>query len=220
MNALAGAAFLEQVSDGVLFGNEKKVRESIGQDAVDLFRHAAVKAAQAGLDVGDVHAELHRGKGNGDGGIDVADDENQVRAMVQQDGLNALQDFGGLGRVGAGADLEVDVRGGNPHLAKENIGKLFVVVLAGVNENGLDFRVLLHYAHERRNFGEIGAGSDDVDDLQSLAHEMGGLNRTALKYSIASEGFPGRGKRRTPKKYVRRGAPESRVRFREADRVQ
>ena len=71
----------------------------------------------------------------------------------------------------AGADFEIDVRRRNTHLTKENVGELFVVMLAGVNEDGIDFGMSLHFAHERRDFGEIGAGTDDVQDFEALGHE-------------------------------------------------
>jgi hypothetical protein len=31
--------------------------------------------------------------------------------------------------------------------------------------------VALHFAHERRDFGEIGAGADNIDDFQAVGHE-------------------------------------------------
>jgi hypothetical protein len=45
-------------------------------------------------------------------------------------------------------------------------------MLAGMDEDGLDLQVALHFAHERSNFGEIGTGPYYVDDFQSAAHEL------------------------------------------------
>ena len=59
---------------------------------------------------------------------------------------------------------------GNTHLAEENVGKSFVVMLAGVNEDGLNFGMALHLTHERRDFREVGAGTDDIQDFEALAH--------------------------------------------------
>ena len=92
--------------------------------------------------------------------------------MFEENGFDALEDFGGLGGVGAGADFEIDLRGRNAHLAKENVGEGFVIVLAGVDEDGIDFRMALHFAHQRSDFGEIGTGPYDVDDFQSAGHEV------------------------------------------------
>ncbi len=92
--------------------------------------------------------------------------------MIEKNRLDTLEDFGSLNSMRAGADFEIDLRRGNAHLAKENVGKGFVVVLAGMDEDRLDLGVALHFAHERRNFGEIGTGAYDVDDFQSAGHEF------------------------------------------------
>jgi len=76
-----------------------------------------------------------------------------------------------LGGVGGGADFEIDVRSGNAHLAKEDVGEFFVVVLAGMNEDRVNIGMALHFAHERRDFGEVGARADNVKDFQSHVHE-------------------------------------------------
>src|SRR5579863_2694787 len=103
--------------------------------------------------------------------------------MIEKNRLDTLEDFGGLDGMRAGADFEIDMRCGNAHLAKENVGKGFVVVLTGVDEDGFDLRMTLHLAHERRNFGEIGTGAYDVDDFQLAGHEfVKGVRES--KYSI------------------------------------
>ena len=92
--------------------------------------------------------------------------------MFDENWFDAPENFGSLNGMGAGADFKIDVWGGDAHLAKKNVGKRGVVVLAGVNENGLDLRMALHLAHERRDFGEIGTGPYYVDDFQAVAHEL------------------------------------------------
>ncbi len=154
-NAAAGPTFFEEVLDGVFFRNKEIVGKCVGQDAVDLFGHRTVKAAESGLDVSYADTELRRGE----------------RLAFDQNRLNTLQNFGGLRGVRARANFEIDVRGGDAHLAKKNVGQLLVIVLAGVNEDGLDFRVALHLMHERRNFRKVGARPYDIHDFQALAHE-------------------------------------------------
>ncbi len=92
--------------------------------------------------------------------------------MLDQDGLNTLEDFGGLDGMCAGADFEIDVRSGNTHLAKENVGEGCIVMLAGVDEDRLNLRMPLHFADERGNLWEIGACANDVDNFQAAAHEI------------------------------------------------
>lgn len=74
--------------------------------------------------------------------------------------------------MGAGTDFEVDVRRGDAHLSEENVGKSGVVVLAGVDEEGLNLRMALHLADERGDLGKIGSRAYDVDDSQAVAHEI------------------------------------------------
>ena len=171
-DALAGAAFLEKMLHTVFFGDEKIVGDGVGENAVDLFGHGTVKTAEARFDVSDANAELHGGERNRDRGIDVADDEDEIGLALQKNGLDAFQDLGGLRSVGARADFEVYLGHGDAHLAEENVGKLFVVMLAGVNEEGFNLRMTLHFVHERGDFREVGAGADDIQDFQTLAHEV------------------------------------------------
>ena len=172
MDGFARAAFLEELADGIFFGDEEIVGDGIGEDAIDFFGHGAIEAAETGFDVSDGNAEFYGGERDGNGGIDVADDEDEIGLAFEEDGLDTLQDFGGLRGVRAGADFEIDVGRGNAHLAKENVGEFFVVVLAGVDEDGIDFGMALHLAHERRDFGEVGAGADDIQDFEALGHEV------------------------------------------------
>jgi hypothetical protein len=170
MDGFAGAALFEEVVDGILFGDKEIVGDGVGEDAVDLFGHGAVEAAEAGFDVGDANAEFDSSEGDGDGGIDVPDDENEMGLVLEKHGFDALKDFGRLGGVGAGTDLEIDVRRGDAHLLEEDVGEFFVVVLARVDEDGLDLGMALHFAHEGSDFGEVGARSDDIEDFYLLAH--------------------------------------------------
>jgi hypothetical protein len=92
--------------------------------------------------------------------------------VIDEDRLDTLEDFGSLDGMRAGADFKIDVRRGNAHLAEEDVGEGFVVMLAGVDKDRLDLRMSLHLAHERRDFGEIGTGAYDVDDFQLAGHEF------------------------------------------------
>src|SRR4029077_10322046 len=89
-NAAAGPAFFQEVLDGIFFCNKEIVSEGVSQDAVDLLGHGTVEAAEPRLDVGNADAKFGGGERNGDGGIDVANDENQVRLALDKNGFNAL----------------------------------------------------------------------------------------------------------------------------------
>ena len=179
VDGFARAAFFEEMPDGVFFGDEEIVGNGVGEDAINVLGHGAVEAAESCFDVGYGNAELCSGQGDGDGAVDVADHEDEIGLAFEKDRLDASENFGGLRGVGAGADFEIDVRLGNAHLAEEDIGELFVIVLASVNEDGLDFGMTAHFAEERSDFGEVGTGSDDVEDFQALGHwrRFSGLRR-------------------------------------------
>jgi len=183
INGLAGAAFFEEMLDGVFFRDEKIVGQGIGENAVDFFGHGSVETAESGFDVSDRDAKFYGGERNSDGGIDVADDENEIWLVFEQDRLDALEHFGSLRGVGAGADFEIDVRRGNTHLTEEDVRESFIVVLAGVDEDGVDFGMALHLADQRSDLGEIGASANDIDDFQLTAHGMVGSVRER-QYSI------------------------------------
>jgi hypothetical protein len=166
VDGFAGTAFLEEVFDGGVLRDKKILREGVGEDAIDFFGHGAIKAAEAGFDVSDGDAKLDGGEGDGNGGVHIADHQNQIGLVFEEHRFDTLEDFGCLPGMRAGTDLEVDVRGGDAHLAEENVGKSVVVVLAGVYQNGIDFSgMALHFADERGDFGEIGAGADNIDDF-------------------------------------------------------
>src|SRR5258708_1806966 len=78
-DAAPGPAFFQEVLDGTFFSNKEIVGESVGEDAVDLLRHCTVKAAEPGLDVSHADAKFRSAERNSNGGIDITDDENQVR---------------------------------------------------------------------------------------------------------------------------------------------
>jgi len=72
---------------------------------------------------------------------------------------------------------------GNAHLLEENVGKIFVIVLAGVNQDGLDLRMALHLVHERRDFWEIGTRTDNIQYFEAGAHKIF-VFYTQTQYSI------------------------------------
>src|SRR5689334_20031154 len=108
-NALPGTALLEEVSDGIFFGDKEIVGQRVCEDAIDFLGHGAIKAAESSFDVGNADAEFGGGKRNGDGGIHVADDKNEIGLAVDKYRFDALQDFSGLRGVGAGADFQIHV---------------------------------------------------------------------------------------------------------------
>ena len=98
-NAVPRPAFFQEMPDGIFLRNEQIIREGIGQHAVDFLWHGAVKTAKTRLHVGYANAQFHRGKRDGNRGIDVADHYHHVGLPFEKNRLDPLQDFRGLRRV-------------------------------------------------------------------------------------------------------------------------
>jgi hypothetical protein len=94
VDALAG-----EVLGGAALRREQQVRELVGEQAVELFGHGAVAAAQAGLHVRHGDVQLGRAERGGEGGVDVADDDHEVGAFLEEHRLEALEDVRRLGRM-------------------------------------------------------------------------------------------------------------------------
>ena len=141
---------------------EEQVGDAVGQHTVDLLRHGAVEGAEPRLDVGDADAALHGHERRGEGGVDVADDDDPVRLRLGQHRLEPRHDLRGLHGVGPGAHLEVHVRGGQSELLEEDPGHLLVVVLTGVDEDLLEAAPGLHRLVDGGDLHEVGPGSDHV----------------------------------------------------------
>ena len=165
MHALRRDAFGAQVLRRLLAVQEEVSGEAVGDDPVDLLGHRQVERAQAGLDVGDRDAHLHRDQRRRQGRVDVAEDDDQVGPLGDQHRLQPLHRPRRLQGVAAGADLEHVVGRRHAELLEEDLRHRPVVVLAGVDDDVAAVRLALaHRADHRRGLDEVGAGADDVDD--------------------------------------------------------
>ena len=153
-----------QVLDRLGAVREQHVRQAVGEDAVDLLRHAPVERAQPGLEVGDGDAHLRRGERAGERGVHVAGDEHDVGLGVDQDLLERRQHLGRLHAVGAGADAEEDVDLGELQVGQDLVGHPAVVVLAGVDDDLAERLPALERGDDGRHLDEVRARADDVDD--------------------------------------------------------
>ena len=60
MNALRRNSFAQEIDSAAFLGNQEEIGNRICHDAVDLFRHGAVEAAQPGLNVNYLDPEFRR----------------------------------------------------------------------------------------------------------------------------------------------------------------
>jgi hypothetical protein len=79
------------------------------------------------------------------------------------------------------------MRRGYAHLAEKNIRKFLIVVLAGVHQYRLDLRMTAHFAHQRTNLWEVGAGAYNIKDFELSSHDRAKalLSSLARNYNIA-----------------------------------
>ena len=70
--------------------------------------------------------------------------------------------------MGAGTDSEIAIRFGHFELLKKDIGHGGVVVLSGVNESLAYIGAVAQGAENRRGFHEVGARTDNVEDVHGL----------------------------------------------------
>ena len=68
----------QQILFAALFSDEQKIRNLIRQYPVDFLRHSAIKTAQPGLHVDQLHALFHRNQATGNGRVDIADNNHQI----------------------------------------------------------------------------------------------------------------------------------------------
>ena len=93
---LRGNAFLQQVGVAIPGGREKQVGKLVGEQAVDLFGHAAVTAAQSGLYMGYRDALFGTHQGASQGRVDIANHADPIGLPVLDNRLEGQHDPGGL----------------------------------------------------------------------------------------------------------------------------
>src|SRR3954453_7016598 len=130
----------------------------VGDDAVDLFRHSTVVAAQPGFDVADADAELACGDRAGEGRVDIAGDHDEVGRELGKGLFELLRSRLRRPRV------ELDVRPWQRQLCEEHVAEECVVVLARVDEALLDAPTCVEGGVDRRDLDVVRARADDVDD--------------------------------------------------------
>src|SRR4029077_17565863 len=60
--------------------------------------------------------------------------------------------------------------GWNPHFSEEDSIEFISIVLTGVNENWLDFRMALHLANQRGYLWQVRTRPHDVHDFETVVH--------------------------------------------------
>src|SRR5581483_10948529 len=147
--------------------SQQQIRQTIGDDAIDLFRHRPIAAPHPSFHVCDTEPELRGDQRRRERGVHVAVDDGPIRAVLKQDGLEALHDARGLDRVRRRADVEIDLGRSQTQISKEGRRRRVVVVLACVHNDLVDAHGS-RLARQRSEFREVRPRADDVKKLHTL----------------------------------------------------
>ena len=148
----------QQVVVGVGRRRPQHVGNRIGDEAIDFLRHAAVTAAQSGLEVYDRYPEFGADHRAGGRRIDVANDNDPVGAVLEADLFIGNHDVAGLLGMRAAADAEMKVRIRHAEVFEYRVRHVVIVVLTGMHKHRLCPVGSRQCVIERRDFHEIRPG--------------------------------------------------------------
>ena len=171
MEACTWASFCDQVVNAALLRNKKVVGDAVGEDAVDLFRHAHVATAQATFQVGQGQAHFVGHQRPGEGAVHIARHHHQVRLPGSDFRFQADHDVAHLrGRAGLRGVQEAVWP--QAELVEEHRAHPVVVVLAGVYQLHVHSTPCSHRL-EARHFDEIRARAHHHHQLLHASLDCG-----------------------------------------------
>ncbi len=96
MYAVLGNAFPRKILVSIFRWSKQQVRELIGNQTIDLFRHAAIEGPKPCFYMSDANAKFGTNQGRGNRGVNVTINKDQVRSMFEYDGFELKYDLSGL----------------------------------------------------------------------------------------------------------------------------
>ena len=140
-------------SDASVIGGEQRVAQHVGHHPVDLLGHRPVAAAQSGLYVRHLDAQLLGRQSAGYGRVDVADHHHPIGLALEEQRLKCDHHASGLLGVSSGPDLEIDIGPGQSQIGEEGARHLRVVMLPGVHQEYFQVGMACLAALERLDQG-------------------------------------------------------------------
>ena len=130
--------------------------------------------------MGDFDLQFCCNQGAGHGGIDIADDNDPIRLMLEADFFEPEHYLGGLPGMRSGADFEVNVWRGYLQVAEKGFGHCDIIVLPGVDQHVVDPGsvpgvVFFDCGNERGDFHEVRPRPDYADYFYFLFHFISGF---------------------------------------------
>ena len=153
-------ALAEQYLPGPGGRREKVIGNMVGEDAVDLLRHAAVVRAQPGFHVADLDTQLGGRQGPGQDAVGIPLDDHDGRIFFPENLLGADEYFTRLFGVGAGTGIDIILRRGKDQLLEEDLVQLVGIVLAGMQHE--EIRLFsLQNLYQWGQFYNLRSGAED-----------------------------------------------------------
>lgn len=148
-------SFAHEVLVGIHRGGLEVVEDAVGDFAVDLLGHAHIEAPDARRKVCDGDSELLGGYRASHGGVHVSYHHGQVRPVIET--YFFILDHGPADGLGMSITpySQVNIRLGYAQVGKKGVAHVRVVVLSGVDDDRLEFRVFPHLMVQRCNFHKI-----------------------------------------------------------------
>src|SRR5215469_12857266 len=112
-------------------------RKMVGNNAVDLLRHAAVETAQPSLHVRHRNVQLDRCQCAGEGRIGIAVNTHAIRPVGHQDILDFFQHSRRLRSLASRSHAQAVIRTWQWKLLEENVSHPEVIVLSGIQQQML-----------------------------------------------------------------------------------
>ena len=157
MNCCIRLSLALQVRNAAWLSHEKPVRNTVGNHAVDLFRHGHIATAQTGFYVRHGNAQLLGYNRAGQCRIYIADHQHRIRPLRVAELLKSQHDLARLLRMATSARRHEDIWLRNAQFLKKNFIHLAIIMLTGMDNLVCQATMGLQCTYDGRNFHEIRA---------------------------------------------------------------
>ena len=158
-------AFFAQVGHSGIGGAKQDVADPIRQDAVDLFGHLHIEAAQTRFYVRYRNVQFDRCQCPSQGGIGIAVHQYAIGPLLQQHLFDLDQHAPGHVAMAATMNIKLVVRARNGQLVEKDIAHIGVKVLAGVHDDFLQAVGLCNRFGDNAGLDELGTGANDGEEF-------------------------------------------------------
>ena len=128
MNLVARDTFAKQVAFRFFRRNQQHVRQLIGHQTIDLFRHRTIIGPQTRFHVSDLRPQLRANQRCRDRRIHVAVHQNHIGLALENRSFKADHDFSRLHGVRTRPDFERNIRTRNLQLFEKDVRQVLDIL--------------------------------------------------------------------------------------------